>query len=62
MKHPYAQNREKLARAIGELGPDATDEAIREKYLALGGALQFVNPEPVEAPTKTTKKAAKKKK
>jgi hypothetical protein len=35
--YAWAQNESKLQRAIGELGPDASEEAIKARYIEMAG-------------------------
>jgi hypothetical protein len=37
MKYAWAQNRLKLERALGELGPEASEEAIKARYVEMAG-------------------------
>ncbi len=37
MEYAWAANRSKLERAKGELGPDATEAALKERYIAMAG-------------------------
>ncbi len=61
--HPWAADWLKLERAKGELGPDASPEDVKKRYLELGGALRYAD-EPKVEPAKAVspKKPAKKKK
>lgn len=69
--YPWAENRAKLERAIGELGTDASEEAIKARYIEMAGRVLnaegeheevVVQPEitledeVVEKPKKTKKK------
>lgn len=35
--YPWAANREKLARAVGKVGPDASEATVREEYVRIAG-------------------------
>jgi hypothetical protein len=35
--HPWAENRQKLARAVGELGADASEDALKARYIEMAG-------------------------
>lgn len=65
MIYPWAQNRHKLERAIGELGTDATEEAIKARYIEMAGfvlseegapAIETVDEVVKEKPKKTKSK------
>lgn len=54
-KYPWAQNRQKLERAIGELGPDASEEALKVRYIEMYGlVLEQDGTSHVEAPEVVT--------
>ena len=37
MNYPWAANREKLSRAIGTVGPDATEAEVKAEYVRIAG-------------------------
>jgi len=65
-KYAWAQNSAKLQRALGELGPDASEEVIKARYIEMAGFVLADNGNPVadedviqseeEAPKKSKKK------
>jgi hypothetical protein len=60
----WVSNKEKLERAKGLLGPEASEDAIKAKYVELGGLLVPEYEIPEASPVsekKPTKKVAKKK-
>ncbi len=62
MIYPWAQNRAKLERAIGELGPDATEEVLKARYIEMAGKVLEEDGTPVETVEPTPEEEIKPKK